>query len=83
MIYSLPLSSGAFSILHPNWLSPATAALSLGGVLGLGEVDEDKLYQALDWLLQRLPAIEAALAKRHLNSGTLALYALSHQVKHE
>ena len=40
-------------------LSPATAASSLGGVLGLGEVDEDELYQALDWLLQRQPAIEA------------------------
>jgi hypothetical protein len=33
-------------------LSPATAACSLGEVLGLGAVDEDELYTALDWLLQ-------------------------------
>ena len=32
-------------------LSPATATSSLGDVLGLGEVDEDELYAALDWLL--------------------------------
>jgi DDE family transposase len=58
-------------------LSPATAASSLGGVLGLGDVDEDELYQALDWLLQRQPAIEATLAKRHLSNGTLVLYDVS------
>ena len=54
-------------------LSPATAASSLGGQLGLGEVDEDELYDALDWLLERQPAIEATLAKRHLTHGTLVL----------
>ena len=32
-----------------------TAASSLGGQLGLGEVDEDELYDALDWLLERQP----------------------------
>ena len=58
-------------------LSPATAASSLGEVLGLGEVDEDELYAALDWLLERQPAIEAALAKRHLTNGTLVLYDVS------
>src|SRR6201996_7500746 len=36
-------------------LSPATAASSLGEMLGLGDVDEDELYQALDWLLDRPP----------------------------
>jgi transposase len=58
-------------------LSPATAASSLGKVLGLGEVDEDELYTALDWLLERQPAIEATLAKRHLTHGTLVLYDVS------
>jgi transposase len=58
-------------------LSRATAASSLGEVLGLGEVDEDELYLALDWLLQRQPAIEATLAKRHLSNGTLVLYDVS------
>jgi transposase len=58
-------------------LSPATAASSLGEVLGLGEVDEDELYAALDWLLERQPTIEATLAKRHLTNGTLVLYDVS------
>jgi Transposase DDE domain len=58
-------------------LSPATAASSLGEALGLGCVDEDELYAALDWLLERQPAIEATLAKRHLTHGTLVLYDVS------
>ena len=58
-------------------LSPDTAASSLGEALGLGDVDEDELYAALDWLLERQPAIEAALAKRHLTNGTLVLYDVS------
>ena len=58
-------------------LCPATAASSLGEVLALGEVDEDELYTALDWLLERQPAIEATLAKRHLTNGTLVLYDVS------
>jgi transposase len=58
-------------------LSPTTATSSLGDVLGLGEVDEDELYVALDWLHERQPAIECELAKRHLNGGTLVLYDVS------
>ena len=58
-------------------LSPATAASSLGSELGLGVVDEDELYAALDWLHERQPAIETALAKRHLKHGTLVLYDVS------
>jgi transposase len=58
-------------------LSPATASSSLGEVLGLGEVDDDELYAALDWLLERQPAIETALARRHLTNGTLVLYDVS------
>jgi transposase len=58
-------------------LSPDTAASSLGTLLGLGDVDEDELYTALDWLRERQPAIETALAKRHLKNGTLVLYDVS------
>ena len=58
-------------------LSPETAASSLGTILGLGEVDEDELYAALDWLLERQPGIETALAKHHLKNGTLVLYDVS------
>lgn len=58
-------------------LDPATAASSLGFELGLGEVDEDELYAALDWLRERQGAIETALAKRHLKGGALVLYDVS------
>jgi hypothetical protein len=58
-------------------LSAATAAHSLGAVLGLGAVDEDELYRALDLLGEAQPRIEAALARRHLQDGCLVLYDLT------
>jgi DDE family transposase len=58
-------------------LSPDTASSSLGEVLGLGAVADDELYAALDWLLARQAAIETALARRHLQNGTLVLYDVS------
>lgn len=59
-------------------LSAATQASSLGQMLKLGgQVDEDALYQALDWLLLRQTDVEAALAKRHLSQGALVLYDVS------
>src|SRR3954454_4834935 len=57
--------------------SPATASSSLSEALRLGEVDDDELYAALDWLHQRQPAIETILANRHLRDGTLVLYDVS------
>src|SRR5512133_3500690 len=58
-------------------LSPDTASSSRGATLGLGAVADDELYAALDWLGERQPAIETALAKRHLQNGTLVLYDVS------
>src|SRR3954469_17959383 len=58
-------------------LSPETAASSLGEIMGLGAVDEDELYVALDWLCERQAAVEGALARRHLHGGTLVLYDVS------
>jgi hypothetical protein len=58
-------------------LDPATATTTLGAELGLGAVDEDELYVALDWLLARQPVVEDALARRHLKNGTLVLYDVS------
>jgi len=58
-------------------LSDETAFTSLGEVLGLGEINENDLYTAMDWLLARQGRIEAALAGRHLHDGTLVLYDLS------
>jgi Transposase DDE domain len=58
-------------------LRAATLTSTLGELLELSEGDEELLYQAMDWLLPRQPQIERALAKRHLQDGTLALYDLS------
>jgi len=58
-------------------LDLATAASCLGVELASGDVGEDELYAALDWLLERQGPIEAALAKRHLKGGTLVLYDVS------
>jgi hypothetical protein len=58
-------------------LDPATAASSLGERLGLGDVAEREIYEALDWLLDQQERIENALAKRHLAGGMLALFDVS------
>ena len=43
----------------------------------LGKADEDDLYAAMDWLLERQDAIERKLAARHLKPSGLVLYDLS------
>ena len=58
--------------LHPDTLSS-----SLSAYLKLDATGEDDLYRAMDWLLERQSAIEAALAKRHLAEGGLVLYDLT------
>ncbi len=45
--------------------------------LGLESADEDELYEALDWLLERQEKIENELAKKHLGEGALVLYDIS------
>jgi transposase len=40
-------------------------------------VNDDELYAALDWLLERQSAIETVLAGRHLQNGTLVFYDVS------
>ena len=58
-------------------LAEATASDSLAETLGLGAVDEDDLYAAMDWLAPRQGRIERALARRHLEPGALVLYDLT------
>ena len=58
-------------------LRTQTATSSLGQALGVSGCDEDDLYAAMDWALQRQDAIENALAARHLVNGTLVLYDVS------
>lgn len=55
-------------------LDGATASCSLGAVLDLAAVDEQELYEALDWLAGQQERIEKGLARRHLKGGTLVLY---------
>jgi hypothetical protein len=50
---------------------------SLSEVLGLGEVESDELYEAMDWLLARQPKVEEGLAHQHLRNGSLVLYDLT------
>jgi hypothetical protein len=60
-----------------RWWTDTTLAADLG----LTEVSTDEAYAAMDWLLERQDAIEAALADRHLsapvNPDRLALFDLS------
>ena len=44
---------------------------TLASELGVEGVDEDDLYGALDWLLERQVRIEDRLARRHLSDGEL------------
>jgi hypothetical protein len=50
---------------------------TLAEEFGVSQADEDDLYAAMDWLLERQPLIERKLAARHLGEGALALYDLS------
>jgi len=56
-----------------RWWSSTT----LPEMLGLGQTDEDELYEAMDWLLEHQAQIEKKLAGRHLAEGGLALYDLT------
>jgi transposase len=58
-------------------LDGETACDSLSATLGIGSIDEDDLYEAMDWLLPRQQSIEQQLAKRHLTGGSLVLYDLT------
>jgi hypothetical protein len=55
-------------------LRQQTASSSLGALLGLDTVEEDELYEAMDWLLARQTRLEGQLAKRQLQQGSVVLY---------
>jgi transposase len=50
---------------------------TLAEELGVANADEDELYDALDWLLERQASIEQKLANKHLQEGSLVLYDVS------
>jgi Transposase DDE domain len=50
---------------------------TLASELGVEGADEDDLYLAMDWLLERQHRIEDRLARRHLRDGEMVLYDVS------
>ncbi|HEX2713688.1 MAG TPA: IS1634 family transposase, partial [Candidatus Acidoferrales bacterium] len=50
---------------------------TLAEELGVAEANENDLYEAMDWLLDRQERIEKKLAARHLSEGGLVLYDVS------
>lgn len=50
---------------------------TLASELGVDGADEDDLYAAMDWLLERQQRIEDRLAARHLADGEMVLYDVS------
>jgi hypothetical protein len=50
---------------------------TLASELGVESADEDDLYAAMDWLLERQDRIEDLLAARHLRDGEMVLYDVS------
>jgi transposase len=67
----------AARLLHPGSKLATTRqweTSTLAEELGVADADEDELYAAMDWLLDRQTAIEPKLAARHLTEGGFALY---------
>lgn len=58
-------------------MTRAWADTTLPEELGIADADEDMLYEAMDWLVERQEAIEKRLAKRHLKAGGLVLFDLT------
>jgi hypothetical protein len=50
---------------------------TLASELGVEGADEDDLYAAMDWLLERQTLIEDRLSRRHLADGEMVLYDVS------
>ena len=55
----------------------AFADTTLADDLGVADANEDELYEAMDWLIERQGKIEQRLAKRHLKDGSLVLFDLT------
>ena len=53
------------------------AQSTLASELGVEGADEDDLYAAMDWLVERQDRIEDRLAARHLRDGEMVLYDVS------
>jgi transposase len=77
---SLVLAMVAARILAPQTKLATTRwwhTTTLAEGFAVADADEAELYAAMDWLLERQPAIEKKLAARHLEAESLVLYDLS------
>ena len=81
---SLVLGMLALRIMAPSsklsmtrMLRQETESSSLRRVLGIGDLNENDLYRAMDWLVPRQDSIEKKLAQRHLEAGMLVLYDIT------
>jgi len=63
----------ASKLATTRWWADTTLAVDLG----VADATTDEVYAAMDWLVARQDRIEAALAKRHLQAGSLVYYDLS------
>lgn len=71
------LLSGDSKLATVRHCHETTASTTLGSELGLVDIDERECYAAMDWLLDRKPAIEQRLARQHLHPGEALLFDLS------
>jgi len=70
----------AARILSPNTKLATTRwwhTTTLAEAFGVSDADEDDLYAAMDWLLERQGTIEKKLVTRHHNTDERVLYDLS------
>ena len=77
---NLVLAMVAARVLEPDSKLATTRwwhTTTLAADLGVAEANEDDLYAAMDWLLERQAKIEKKLAARHLDPESLALYDLT------
>ena len=77
---SAVLAMIAQRLLHPASKLATTRlwhCTTLAAELALEDADEEHLYSAMDWLLQRQDRIQRRLARRHLGEDSQVLYDVS------
>ena len=65
MVISRILNAGS-KLATARYLNEESGNTTLGEMLGLGEITEEELYKAMDWLGERQEKIEKKLAEKHL-----------------
>ena len=80
-----PQRSAVLAMIAQRLLQPASKlattrlwhSTTLAAELALEDADEETLYAAMDWLLQRQDRIQRRLARRHLGEDSQVLYDVS------